>query len=49
MSGLIFTSLGLVVMWAAGEYRLGSAASMVPCYFPRMLGAVLALLGLIVL
>ncbi|MCA3157486.1 MAG: hypothetical protein ING14_08220, partial [Burkholderiales bacterium] len=22
MSGLIFTSLGLVVMWAAGEYRL---------------------------
>ncbi|MFN6321886.1 MAG: tripartite tricarboxylate transporter TctB family protein, partial [Burkholderiales bacterium] len=49
MSGLIFTSLGLVVMWAAGEYRLGSAASMGPGYFPRMLGAVLALLGLIVL
>ncbi len=48
LSGVLFVCLGVIIMWAAGNYPIGSAASMGPGYFPRMLGGLLALLGIII-
>jgi hypothetical protein len=44
-SGLLFMVLGLAFAWAASTYTVGSAAAMGPGYFPLLLGALLALLG----
>ncbi|MBM3530259.1 MAG: tripartite tricarboxylate transporter TctB family protein [Alphaproteobacteria bacterium] len=44
--GLLFAALGVTVMILARDYRIGSAARMGPGYFPMLLGALLALLGL---
>ena len=44
--GLLFIAIGVVVLAAAGQYRLGTAARMGPAYFPTLLGGLLALLGL---
>jgi hypothetical protein len=45
--GLIFLAIGVAFMWFAREYRMGSAARIGPGYFPTLLGAVLAVLGLL--
>ncbi|GAB4404938.1 MAG: tripartite tricarboxylate transporter TctB family protein [Rhodoferax sp.] len=48
-SGLMFCCVGVAFAWGAGAYDLGHAASMGPGYFPRLLGLLLAALGLVIL
>jgi Tripartite tricarboxylate transporter TctB family len=48
VAGVLFVVVGLSVMWLAGDYNPGTAARIGPGYFPRMLGGVLALLGVII-
>ncbi|MHA6688079.1 tripartite tricarboxylate transporter TctB family protein [Mesorhizobium sp. A556] len=49
LAGLMFTILGVAFTLLSLRYRLGSAGSMGPGYFPMVLGLLLAVLGLIVL
>jgi len=44
-SGLMFTLLGLVFVYGASSYNLGTAARMGPGYFPTLLGTILTILG----
>ena len=44
-SGLLFMALGVSFAWAASRYGMGTAANMGPGYFPLLLGALLTLLG----
>lgn len=46
-AGLMFTAFGLVAMLMAFQYPLGTAARMGPGYFPRVLGGIMIVLGLI--
>ncbi|MFT4173209.1 MAG: tripartite tricarboxylate transporter TctB family protein [Rhodocyclaceae bacterium] len=46
LAGLLFIICGLAFAIGAGAYDMGSAARMGPGYFPRLLGAVLVLLGI---
>ncbi len=48
-SGLMFLAFGAFFVGWAQQYDLGSAARMGPAFFPTMLGAMLFLLGAIVL
>jgi hypothetical protein len=43
--GLLFVAIGLAVVVLARNYRMGTAARMGPGYFPTLLGALMALLG----
>jgi hypothetical protein len=47
-SGVMFLLLGLGFAGFAQDYEMGSAQRMGPAYFPTTLGALLALLGLII-
>ena len=47
-AGLMFIASGLFFMIGARYYRLGSAASMGPGYFPTLLGGLMAVIGGIV-
>jgi hypothetical protein len=46
-SGAIFIVIGLAAMLIARDYSMGSAGRMGPAYFPTVLGAMLALIGLV--
>ncbi len=46
-AGLIYLALGLAAVLLARDYGFGSANRMGPGYFPTVLGALLALIGLI--
>lgn len=46
-AGLIFILFGIFAILEARRYKLGTAASMGPGYFPRILGGTLILFGLI--
>jgi len=46
-SGLLFLAIGLFGMIYDSRYRMGSATHMGPGYFPFVLAAIVALLGLI--
>lgn len=48
-SGAMFVAFGLAFALGARNYDLGTAQRMGPAYFPMMLGALLALLGAIVM
>ncbi|MDM0001116.1 tripartite tricarboxylate transporter TctB family protein [Variovorax sp. J22P240] len=48
VSGLMFASVGVAFSLGAISYNVGSAARMGPGYFPLILGALLAVLGLVV-
>jgi putative tricarboxylic transport membrane protein len=48
-SGLIFIAVGGAAVGIARHYPMGSAVRMGPAYFPTVLGALLALIGLAVL
>ena len=49
-TGLLFGGFGLfVALYAALNYKLGSAVRMGPGYFPTWIGALVALLGLVLL
>jgi hypothetical protein len=45
-SGVMFTVFGLTAVVIGREYTMGSAGRMGPGYFPTILGAMLALMGL---
>jgi hypothetical protein len=44
-AGVLFITFGAAAIVIAGSYPLGTAARMGPGYFPRMLGALLVVLG----
>ena len=44
-SGLLFMAVGVSFAWSASRYPIGNAATMGPGYFPLLLGALLSLLG----
>jgi hypothetical protein len=44
-SGLLFIAMGLTFAWSASRYSMGNAAKMGPGYFPLLLGALLTVLG----
>ena len=46
-SGVIFTAMGAFAVIAGSKYTLGTAARMGPGYFPRILGIMMIVLGLI--
>ena len=46
-AGLMFFLFGLAALVIAFEYPLGTAARMGPGYFPRVLGGIMMVLGLI--
>jgi hypothetical protein len=46
-AGAIYLALGVAVIWIGRSYALGTSARMGPGYFPTVLGAILALLGII--
>ncbi|MGH8709618.1 MAG: tripartite tricarboxylate transporter TctB family protein [Burkholderiales bacterium] len=49
-AGAMFAGCGLFfVAWSFAQYQMGSAVRMGPGYFPALLGALLAVLGLAVL
>lgn len=47
-AGLMFVAFGLFFLLGARQYRMGSAMSMGPGYFPAMLGGLMAVIGGIV-
>ena len=44
-SGLLFMAAGLSFAWSASRFTIGNAARMGPGFFPLLLGALLAVLG----
>ena len=47
-SGVLFTLLGLGALVIGSKYTLGTAARMGPGYFPRILGILLIVLGVVI-
>lgn len=47
-SGVMFMVCGVAFAWGATNYTVGNAARMGPGYFPLMLGALMALVGVVV-
>ncbi len=47
-SGLIFAFFGIVALWEARSYAMGTGSRMGPGYLPCVLGGLLVLLGLII-
>ena len=47
-AGLMFSAFGSFFVIAARHYRMGTATSMGPAYFPTMLGGLMAMLGAII-
>jgi hypothetical protein len=48
-SGALFVVTGVLFMALSRQYQLGTAAKMGPGYFPTMLGAFMAVLGLMLM
>jgi hypothetical protein len=48
-AGLMFIGFGIGFAVVAQNYQMGTAVRMGPAYFPTVLGALLALLGLVIL
>jgi hypothetical protein len=48
-AGLMFMVAGIAFAWGATNYTIGEGARMGPGYFPLMLGAILAFIGLVVI
>ena len=46
-AGAIYLALAVATIWIGRGYELGSSARMGPGYFPTVLGAVLALFGIV--
>jgi hypothetical protein len=45
----MFIGFGVGFAWVAQNYQMGTSVRMGPAYFPTMLGALLAVLGLVIL
>lgn len=48
-AGLTYIAIGLAALYIAQDYAMGTAVRMGPGYFPKVLGSLLALIGLIAL
>ena len=48
-SGLVYTVVGAAFAYGATSYNIGTGARMGPGYFPLLLGAILAVIGAIIL
>ena len=48
-SGLLFAALGAVILWAGADYALGTGSRIGPGYVPRLLGLLLAGIGLVLI
>ena len=46
-SGLLFAALGALILWAGADYALGTGSRIGPGYVPRLLGLLLAGIGLV--
>lgn len=46
-TGVLYAVIGLAAVLIGGNYAMGTATKMGPAYFPTVLGALLALIGLI--
>lgn len=47
-AGLLFMVIGVCFAWGASAYSIGTAAGMGPGYFPLLLGALLTVLGAVI-
>jgi hypothetical protein len=47
-AGLMFIVIGVIFLYGAKSYPMGTAVRMGPAYFPSILGGILAVLGLII-
>jgi putative tricarboxylic transport membrane protein len=48
-SGLLFAALGAAILWVGADYALGVPSRIGPGYVPRLLGILLAGIGLILI
>ncbi len=48
LAGIMFIAIGVVFFVGAYNYSIGTASRMGPGYFPRILGGILAVLGVLV-
>ena len=48
LAGLMFVAIGAVFFVGAYQYQMGTAARMGPGWFPRVLGGIMMLLGVII-
>jgi Tripartite tricarboxylate transporter TctB family len=48
-AGLMFVAFGVGFAWVAQNYQMGTSVRMGPAYFPTVLGAMLAVLGIAIL
>ena len=46
-AGLIYIGIGVTALWVGADYKMGTAGRMGPGYFPKVLGAILIVLGLL--
>ena len=46
LSGIMFLGIGIVAIWIAQDYPMGSALRMGPGYFPIVLGGIMGLFGI---
>lgn len=46
-AGAIYLALAIAVIWIGRNYQLGTSERMGPGYFPTVLGAILALFGIV--
>jgi hypothetical protein len=46
VSGLLFAGLGAVILWVGADYSMGVPSRIGPGYVPRLLGILLAAIGL---
>ncbi len=49
IAGLLFLALGILTVFFARDYAMGSAARMGPGYFPTVLGGLLCLFGVYIM
>jgi hypothetical protein len=48
LAGLMFIAIGVIFTVGAYQYNIGTAARMGPGYFPRILGVIMTVLGVII-
>jgi Tripartite tricarboxylate transporter TctB family len=46
-AGLIYIGIGATALWVGIDYKMGTAGRMGPGYFPKVLGGILVVLGVI--
>jgi Tripartite tricarboxylate transporter TctB family len=49
VSGVVFAGLGAVILWVGADYSLGVPSRIGPGYVPRLLGILLAAIGMVLI